>query len=350
MVQALVQSIGWGIVGCGDVCEIKSGPAFQRAQGSNLVAVMRRDAGLAADFARRHNVPFSSGDARDIINHPAVDAVYVATPPGTHLEYALQVAAAGKPCYVEKPMARSAAESRRMCEAFEHAGVGLYVGFYRRGQTRFETAKRLIETGALGTVTGVSYRYQGRRDPNLDADNLPWRLRAQDAGAGIFYDLGSHLLDIFDFLFGPLQQVSGVAANRATPAIAVEDSVAMSFVARGAPGVASWNFAATSGADQIEVWGDRAKLSLSCFGGDELLLQSARGIESFDGSAPQPVHGRLVETIVDELRGQGRALSTGRSALRTMEVMDAVLSDYYGGRADDFWARPDSWPGRVPLR
>ena len=341
-----MQTIHWGIIGCGDVCETKSGPALQGARGSELVAVMRRDGALAADFARRHNVPFSTSDAAQIIDHPDVNAIYLATPPGSHLDYALQVARAGKPCYVEKPMARSAAESRAMCEAFEAANVPLYVAFYRRGMTRFQTAKRLIDEGQLGRVTGVSYRFLGRRDDKLNADNLPWRLRAADAGAGLFYDLGSHLLDILDYILGPLENVSGVAKNVASPQLAVEDGVSMSYTIAGAPGVANWNFAATERADRIEIWGDHAKLSMSCFGGDDVIVESGEGVEKFDGSAPQPVQLGLVQSIADELRGQGSALSTGRSALRTMEVMDAVLSEYYGGRDDAFWEREASWPGK----
>ena len=339
-----MQTVKWGIIGCGDVCEIKSGPALQQANGSELVAVMRRDGALAADFARRHNVPFSTDNAAEIIHHPDVNAVYVATPPDSHESYALRVAAAGKPCYVEKPMARSAAESRRMCAAFEAANLPLYVAFYRRGMTRFQTAKRLIDEGELGAITGVSYRFLGWRDHKLKPGASPWRLRAELAGAGLFYDLGSHLLDAFDYLFGPLEQVRGVAANVATPQIDVEDSVAMSFVAMGAPATANWNFAASERSDKIEIWGERAKLSMSCFGGDDLQLQTADGVQTLDGAAPQPVQLGLVQTIVDELRGQGTALSTGRSALRTMEAMDAVLSDYYGGRDDEFWKRPETWP------
>ena len=341
-----MQTIKWGIIGCGDVCEIKSGPAFQLAEGSELVAVMRRDGALAADFARRHKVPFSCDNADAIINHPDVNAVYIATPPDTHLSYALQVAAAGKPCYVEKPMARSAAESLQMCQAFERAGVPLYVGFYRRGLARFQLAKRLIEAGELGAITSVSYRLFLPRDETFNAAHLPWRLNAEIAGAGLFYDLGSHLLDALDYIFGPLTNVAGNAANVATPQITVEDSVSMSFVARGAPAAAQWNFAAPVHLDRIEVFGDRAKLSMSCFGGDDVIIEAGGEVQTFDGNAPQPVHLNLVQTIVDELRGQGVALSTGRSALRTMEAMDAVLSNYYGGRADEFWNRAQSWPGR----
>ena len=83
--------IRWGIIGCGDVTEVKSGPGLQKADGSQLVAVMRRDAEKARDYAKRHNVPRAYGDAQELIDDPEVDAVYVATPPGSHAEYAIRV-------------------------------------------------------------------------------------------------------------------------------------------------------------------------------------------------------------------------------------------------------------------
>ncbi len=339
-----MKTIRWGIIGCGDVCEVKSGPALQKASNSALVAVMRRDAAKAADFAARHGVSFSTGNAREIIEHPEVDAVYIATPPETHLEYALQVCAARKPCYVEKPMARSAAESRAMLGAFQEANVPLYVAFYRRGLERFQTTRRLLENGEIGSLTSVSYRYLAPRWNDVSGENLPWRVDAEKAGAGLFYDLGSHLLEVFDFLFGPLENVAGIAKNVASPQLKVEDAVSMSFAAAGAPATASWNFASFSRADRIEIFGTEGKISLSCFGSDDVRLESARGLQTFDGKLPPHVHQGLVQTVVDELNGQGSALSNGETALRTMEVMDAVLSDYYGGRDDDFWNRPETWP------
>src|ERR1041385_2373068 len=146
-------TIRWGILGCGDVTEVKSGPGFQKAEGSQLVAVMRRNGEKAADYARRHEVPrwYDSADA--LIHDSEVDAVYIGTPPGSHLEYALQVCAAGKPCYVEKPMARNHAECVKMVEAFEAAGLPLFVAYYRRGLPRFRKAKELVESGRIGQVT-----------------------------------------------------------------------------------------------------------------------------------------------------------------------------------------------------
>ena len=337
--------VRWGILGCGDVTERKCGPGLQKASGSQLAAVMRRDAAKAEDYAKRHNVPFWTSDADALINRPDVDIVYIAAPPGAHLELALRVCAAGKPCCVEKPMARSAVESVAMLDAFQRAGLPLFVAFYRRGMERFTLARDLLGQGRLGTLTGISYTFKAPRQPDLNPANLPWRLNAADAGAGLFYDLGSHALDILDFFLGPLENVSGHTANHGSP-YDVEDTVAMSFTAMGTPGVARWNFAAFETRDEIELEGTEGKLTLSCFGVEPVRLETRAGVEQFPVEPPAHVHQPLIQTIVDEMRGLGKCPSTAASALRTMRVMDAVLTSYYGGRDDDFWTRPDSWPGR----
>src|SRR5579862_9418395 len=182
--------IKWGIIGCGNVTEIKSGPAFNRIEDSRLVAVMRRDAGKARDYASRHDVPFWTTNANEIIHHPEVNAVYIATPPGSHLEYALRVCAAGKPAYVEKPMARSSAECRAMVNAFESAALPLFVAYYRRGLPRFLKTKEIVETGVIGRVTSLTYRFASNAHRDLDPSNLSWRWVAEEAGGGVFMDLG----------------------------------------------------------------------------------------------------------------------------------------------------------------
>lgn len=338
--------IRWGIIGCGDVTEVKSGPGFQKASGSRLVAVMRRNGPLAADFARRHGVESSYDDADRLIADPQVDAVYVATPPGTHLEYALKICAAGKPAYVEKPMARSHAECRRMVEAFEAARVPLFVAYYRRGLPRFLKAKELVASGAIGKLVGVAYRYAAPHHLGLDAQRLPWRLQAEHAGGGLFLDLGSHALDILDFILGPLTDVRGVAANLASPH-AVEDAVAMSFrTESGALGAAFWAFAGAERVDEICFTGTGGEVTLATFADQPVTLRRTSRVETFDLPSPAHVHLPLIQTIVDELSGNGRCPSTGVSAARTSRVMDQVLSDYYGGREDEFWLRAETWPGR----
>jgi 1,5-anhydro-D-fructose reductase (1,5-anhydro-D-mannitol-forming) len=346
-------TIRWGMIGCGDVTEVKSGPGFQKAEGSQLVAVMRRRGELAADYARRHAVPAWYDDADALIADPAVDAVYIATPPGEHERLALKVCAARKPVYVEKPMARNHAECRRMVDAFAAARVPLFVAYYRRALPRFRKARDLVASGQLGRVTGVTYRLAGpyHRDVETCIDggaSLPWRLEAQHSGGGLLLDLGCHTLDILDFIIGPLERVQGHAANVATPH-AVEDSVAMSFrTASGALGTAQWNFASAERADEIIIACDRAELRLSTFGGEPVELRhgdATARIEHFALPNPPHIQQPMIQSIVDELRGKGHCESTAVSGARTSAVIDGLLVGYYGTRADGFWNSPETWPG-----
>ncbi len=338
-----MKTIRWGMIGCGSVAEVKSGPAFSKVEGSELVAVMRRDGDRARDYAKRHGVPRWYDRAEDLIADAEVDAVYVATPVGSHCEYALTTAAAGKPCYVEKPMARNAAECRRMIESFEGAGVPLFVAYYRRAMPRFAKVGRLIDSGRLGTLTGIQYRYAEPRHDKIDPDNLPWRLRPEHGG-GLVMDMGSHALDIIDHLIAPLEHVAGNAANLASPC-PVEDTCTMTFTAAGIPGAATWNFASSEREDQLTLTGTAGRLRISMFSEEPIELQGADGIEIFDIPFPEHVQQPLIASIVDELRGEGRCPSPATAALRTSEVLDAILAGYYVGRDDDFWNRAESWPG-----
>ncbi len=322
--------IRWGILGCGDVCEVKSGPAFNKVAGSRLVAVMRRDGGKAADYARRHGVPRSYDDAAKLIADDEVNAVYIATPPGNHCELALAVAEAGKACYVEKPMARTAAECLRMCEAFERRGLPLFVAYYRRRLPGFVAAKRAIDAGRLGTITHVDYRMTRLHRPDPDGQ---WRMDLATAGAGLVLDLGSHTMDAIDSMLGPVENVHGVAFNHS--ANGVEDACCMSFSIGKAIGTASWNFAGCVKEDVITITGTAGRIVMPTFGQEPVRLVTADGEETFDATYPKHVQQPLIETVVGELLGRDGVTcpSTGRSALRTNRVLDEMLVGFYGDRS-----------------
>jgi len=338
-------TIGWGILGCGDVTEVKSGPAFQKTAGSRLVAVMRRDGERAADYARRHGVSRWYSDAHALIADPEVDAVYIATPPGAHCELALAVCAAGKPCYVEKPMARNHAECERMVSAFRTAGLPLFVAYYRRALPRFVKARDLVRDGALGRITSVSVRCLEPRHRTTDPHHLPWRQEAAVSGGGIFLDLGSHALDYLDHVFGPLLEARGTAANLAGIG-RVEDVVGLSFrTADGAIGSGLWNFASDYREDRIEFVGTSGRITFSCFGTDPVCLERDGKAELFACPQPEHVQQPLIRAMVDALRGNGESPSTGESGARTQRVMDVALETYYGGRQRPFWEDANGWPG-----
>lgn len=325
-----MNTIRWGIIGVGDVTEHKSGPAFAKAANSALVAVMRRDAAKAADYAKRHNVPRWYDDGQKLIADPEVDAVYVATPPDTHEHYAILTAAAGKPCYVEKPMARTHDECRRMVDAARRAGTKLFVAYYRRSLPRFLKVKELLDAGAIGPVRFVNVRlYQPPMKEDLDRENLPWRVRPEIAGAGRFLDLASHTLDLLDFLLGPVTNARGHANNQANlyPA---EDIVSGSFAFdSGALGAGVWCFTTHHRDDIVELVGANGRIAFSTFGGnDPVRLETTSESEEFQIPHPDHIQQPMIQAIVDELNGQGTSPSTGETAARTSRVMDQLLFDW----------------------
>ena len=343
----IVKQVRWGIIGCGDVTELKSGPAFRLVPGSALVAVMRRDGSAAKDYASRHGVEKWYDDAEQLILDQDVDAVYIAAPPGSHHHYGLRVCEAGKPAYIEKPMARNHAECRELVDAFASRRLPLFVAYYRRCLPRFLKAKQLIDSGELGRLTSVCYRYE---DPliEFDPEQPPWRLSAEQSGGGLFFDLGSHVLDLMDHWLGPLSRVSGLCGNRGGR-YEVEDTVCMCFQSRsGVQGVASWNFAGASRTDCLEVSGTKGQLTLPVFADEPLRVRTDGPWQSFPVPHPKHVQQPLIQTIVDELGGnrgtKGTCPSTGMSAARTAALMDHVVKEYYGTRESGFWNHSNSWP------
>lgn len=320
------EKVRWGIIGCGDVTEVKSGPAFQKNKNSELVAVMRRTGELAKDYAQRHNVPKWYDDADALINDPDVDAVYIATPPSSHKEYTIKVAKAGKPVYVEKPMALNFAECNEMVAACKEARVPLYVAYYRRALPRFVKIKELLENKAIGDVRFVSTtQYQKASEDVLDSHNLPWRVQAELSGGGLFFDLASHTLDLLDFLLGPIKDVQGFTSNQAGY-YSAEDIVTSTYrFESGIHGVGNWCFSAFGDVDVNEIVGSKGKITFSTFGNEPIVLTTISGTEQWDFEAPQHVHQPLVETIVADLTGDsGQCPSTGVTGARTNWVMGEI--------------------------
>lgn len=321
-----MKTIRWGIIGCGNVTEVKSGPGFRLADHSSLVAVMRRSADLARDYAQRHKVPRWYGRAEDLIHDPDVDAVYIATPPNVHKHYTLMAAAAGKPVYVEKPMALNHSECQAMVQACEEVNMPLFVAYYRRALPRFLKIKEIIESGILGDVRCINVTlYKPVEPEEKDPQNLPWRVRPDISGGGHFVDLASHMLDFLDDTFGPIESVQGQASNQAGlyPA---EDMVTGSFVFEsGIQGTGLWCATAFDREDRTEIIGTLGKITYATFGNDPVELTTATGTDMLTLENPVHIQQPLIQTIVNELNGQGTCPSTGQTAARTTWVMDQLL-------------------------
>ena len=241
--------IKWGFIGCGEVAEIKSGPAFAEVEGSSVVAVMSRREQRARSYAERHGIRRWYTDAQQLIADPDVNAIYVATPPSSHATYAIMSMKAGKPVYVEKPLASSYEDCARINRVSEQTGIPCFVAYYRRYLPYFIRVKELIHNGVIGKIINVQVRFAcPPRDVDFaKPDDLPWRLHPEISGGGYFYDLAPHQLDLLQEYFGIIVDAKGICANRGG-LYSPEDTLSACFeFESGLPGSGSWCWAADRG-------------------------------------------------------------------------------------------------------
>lgn len=319
-----MKTVRWGMIGCGDVAERKSGPAFYKAPGSALVAVMGRRAEQVEDYATRHGIARHYTDADALINDPEVDAVYIATPPDSHHAYALKVAAAGKHCCVEKPMSLNATQSRAMQQAFETAGLHLFVSYYRRSLPRFLQVRDWLQQGRIGEVRQLNWTFT--RPPSAaDRERLDnWRTDPSIAGAGYFADMASHGLDLFQFLLGDITEVKGLAGQQAG-LYETEDAVSGIWrFANGALGMGCWNFVAGHHEDRVEIIGSEGTIRFAVFAEQSLRLEGNEQLEVFIENPPH-IQWFHVLGMNAHIRGEARHPALASEALKTDWVMDSIL-------------------------
>lgn len=317
--------IRWGIIGCGSVTERKSGPAYYKTDGFALQAVMRRDAEKAADYAKRHNVPSFYTDAEALINDPAVDAVYIATPPDTHKHYALMVAKAGKPCCIEKPMAPRYKDCVAICNVFQDMGLPLFVAYYRRSLPRFAKIAEWISSGAIGEVRHISWLLTRTPSAVDVSGQYNWRTDSNIATAGYFDDLASHGLDLFIHLLGDVTDAKGIATNQ-QGLYTAKDAITASWIhENGATGSASFNFGCHTRRDEAEIMGSKGVIKFSVFNEVSLVLENESWVTEVFIENPENIQLYHVRNIKEHLLGNAVHPSTGVTAAHTAWVMDKIL-------------------------
>ena len=324
-----MKEIKWGFIGCGEVTEKKSGPAFNEVPGSQVVAVMSRSEKKARSYAERHHIRKWYTDAQELIDDPDVNAVYIATPPSSHATFAIMAMKAGKPVYVEKPLAASYNDCIRINRISEQTGVPCFVAYYRRYLPYFQKVKEIIQSGGIGDVINVQVRFSV---PPRDLDyhsgkEMPWRLQPDISGGGYFYDLAPHQIDLLQDLFGVIQRAHGYQANRAHLYEAEDTISACFFFESGIPGSGSWCFVGHESAkeDCIEIIGDKGSLSFSVFNYEPIRLINSEGKKDIVVPNPPYVQLPIIQKVIEDLQGIGICECTAISATPTNWVLDRIL-------------------------
>ncbi|ADY50653.1 oxidoreductase domain protein [Pseudopedobacter saltans DSM 12145] len=317
--------INWGIIGCGDVTEVKSGPAFNRVPHSSLVAVMRRNAEKAEDYAKRHNVPKWYNNIDDLLSNPDINAIYIATPPSSHEELSLKALHAGKDVYLEKPMALSATACLNILSVADRLGRKLSVAHYRRFMPYFEKVKQLISDGLIGEINSVNLRILQGRDNNVIAKTAEnWRLDPSISGGGLFYDLAPHQIDLMIFLFGDVKSATGLSVNRYGNG-QVDDIVSGQILFQNNimfNGFWSFNNAPLDNVDFCEIFGTKGKLSFGFFGETKISIKTADGENIMEIVHPKHVQEPIIERVSAYFREEGENPCSGEIGAEVLRVMD----------------------------
>lgn len=320
-----IQRYHWGIIGCGDVCEVKSAPAYPLVSGFSITAVMSRNLAKAQDFATRHHIPKFYDNAQQLIQDPAINAIYIATPPDSHCEYALQVAAAGKVCCVEKPMALDVAQCKEMEQAFAARNLPLFVAYYRRSMAGFKQIKYWLDSGEIGTVRHIDWQYMRPPSAIDKAGKVNWRTDKTIAKAGYFEDIASHGLDLMVYLLGNVTVAQGVASNQQQLYTAYDAVAASLLFESGVTGTGCWNFAASSHIDEVRISGEDGEIRFSVFADTPAILTSHSTSITQAMTKPSPIQQEFVQAMADHLAGTQVHPSMAASALHTNWIMQCIL-------------------------
>ncbi|MGB0496502.1 MAG: Gfo/Idh/MocA family protein [Kangiellaceae bacterium] len=315
----------WGIIGCGAVTEIKSGPAFQKTDGFHLTAVMRRDGSLAKDYAQRHGVEKYYSNADDIINDDSIDAIYIATPPDTHKLYGLRVAEAGKTCCIEKPLAPTYQDCKTILNAFEKSQAPLFVSYYRRSLPRFNKIKLLLDSGEIGEVRHITWHLNKAVNQIDLSQDYNWRTDKAIAAGGYFDDLASHGLDLFAYLLGDFETVKGIGINQQNLYSAFDAVSACWTHEKRITGAGSWNFGGFSRKDKVTIYGNEGEISFSVFDEEPISLISATKQKQMHIENPTNIQLHHVQNMQEQLVSGKQHPSNGVTATHTSWVMEQIL-------------------------
>jgi predicted dehydrogenase len=321
-----MQTIRWGIIGCGDVTEVKSGPAFNKVNNSSLVAVMRRDAGKAKDYAARHGVPKWYDDANDLINDEEVNAIYIATPPAFHEQYAIAAINAGKAVYIEKPMALNFASANMIAKVAEEKNIKVSVAHYRRGQTLFNKVKQLLKEKIIGDVRFARLGFYKKQLP-LEALEIPkvaWRVNPAIAGGGLFHDIAPHQLDLMYWFFGDIEKASGYATNQ-SQLYEADDIVSGNILFKSGVlfnGLWCFNIAEENEKDLCEIEGSEGKMRFPIFEHKKIEIIKNGKTENILFEPLEHVQQPLIQKIVDYFLDKGPNPCSAKDGATTMQLLD----------------------------
>jgi len=317
-----MDSINWGIIGCGNVAEVKSGPAFQKIKNSKLIAVMRRNTLKAEDFAKRHKVPFWYDSVDKLLKNNRINAIYIATPPSTHLEIIKKCLDAKKFVYLEKPITLNYAEAKEL-DKIVAKNDKVVVAHYRRRLPAFEKVKELIEAKIIGKIQFVDLQILQSKNNNIIAKTeTNWRLKPEVSGGGYFYDIAPHQIDLMYYYFGKIKVAKGFGTSSTQQNVNDIVNGIIEFK-NGIQFRGIWNFIASDKEvkDECKIYGEKGTITFS-FYGKKIVVSTNEVEEIFHFKNPKHIQQPMIEQTVNYFLNLDKNPCNIKDAVIVMEVME----------------------------
>ena len=273
-------TIKFGLIGAGRIGQVHAKAIVQAISQAELVAVADTHLESAEKLAQTYNIPFVSAHHLDVIRHPDIAAVIIASSTDTHTPFIIDCAQAGKHIFCEKPIAADLAKIDTALAAVEQAGVKLQIGFNRRFDPTFQRIKKAISAGSIGTPHLLHIISRDPAPPPIDYVKV---------SGGMFFDMTIHDFDMARFLFGDVTEISATGAVLVDKAIGEAGDIDTALItlkfANGALGSIDNSRQAVYGYDQrIEAFGSKGSASNTNLYPDAVTLSGAERVER--GSLP----------------------------------------------------------------
>ncbi|NCB00802.1 MAG: Gfo/Idh/MocA family oxidoreductase [Spirochaetia bacterium] len=322
--------INWGIIGCGNVTEVKSGPGLYKSENSNLKGVFNRNIDKAISYVNRHGLEKVYKSVQEMLADDELDVIYIATPPNSHKEYAIATLKAGKIPYIEKPVALSLEESMEIKTLSETLQIPVYIAFYRRGLDKFIKIKELLDKGEIGSVRYVYVtQIMKVEESELNRTTLPWRVIPSISGGGKFLDMAVHVLDCLIWYFGEMESIEGIVENRGGYYEAEDTIVANYRFKNGIVGSGTWCYVADKEINEVHIVGEKGRIVYDGLSATSFYVEKNGETQQFEFEQPTHVAMPYQQAVVNELIGKVKSYANFQEAINLVEMTDSLLKQYY---------------------
>lgn len=322
--------LNWAIVGIGDIARKRVLAALAGVPRSKIRVAVTTHPDRAREICAPYGVERYCTELEEALADREVDAVYVATPVFLHAPQSIAAMLAGKHVLCEKPTALNYDEAAGMVKVSDECGVLFGVSFYRRHYPKVLRLRQMIREGVLGSVTLARAGYHGWVHA-ADLADRTWFVEPHKSGGGPLPDVGSHRIDVLNFLFGTPVSVMA-EANTQVQDYAVEDSATL--VMQYGSGMRSvldvrWNSRIER--DEMFVIGTEGEAELTPLNGPTLTVRLSDRSWTEELPAHQNLHYPMVENFVRAALDGEPLVSTGRTAMETDRVISAALKSAQSG-------------------